>query len=148
MHSSLAGGADHVRQAFGLGFERRDLPIDTTAGILEDRSSLPRVLGGTKALPIPLAGDLVLEQLADLGQGEARVVAELLDVAKAVEVRLVVQPVRPPERAGRLEEADLLVVPDRPSGQPGVGRHLLDTRRRRSSARLVAHRRDATTTLT
>ena len=69
------------------------------AGILEDPSSLRRVLVVPEALAIPLAGDLVLEQLADLGQGEARVVAELLDVAKAVEVRLVVQPVAPSERA-------------------------------------------------
>ena len=88
------GGLDHDAQAIGLRFEGLDLPLDAAPGILEDRPTLPGVLRGAEPLSVALAGGLVLEELADLGEREAGVVAQLLDVAQPLQVRGVVQPIR------------------------------------------------------
>ena len=77
-------------------------------------------------LAIAFAGGLVLEQLADLGEREPRVVAEAADEQQALEVGLVVEPVIATGARRRLEQADLLVVADRARRQPGLRRHLVD----------------------
>ena len=72
MRAAGAGGLDHGAEALGLRFEGLDLALDPAPGILEDRAPLLRVLRRAEPLPVALAGGLVLEQLADLGEREAR----------------------------------------------------------------------------
>ncbi len=79
------------RQAGGLRLEGLDLALGTLAGIDEDGATLGRISGRPEPLAVALAGGLVLEQLADLGQREAGVVAQAADEAQAVEVGGVVQ---------------------------------------------------------
>ncbi len=77
---------------------------------------------------------LVLEQLADLGQREPRVVAQPADEAEPLQVLGVVQAVGALGAGGRGEQPDLLVVADRPRRETGLGGDLLDAqeaRRRR-----------------
>ena len=90
------------------------------------RAPLGRVVGGAEALAIALAGGLVLEQLADLGQAEAGVVAQGADEAQALEVGRIEQPVGAVGSRGGLEQADLLVVADRAGRQAGLGGDFLD----------------------
>ena len=73
-----------------------------------------------------VAGRLVLEQLADLGEAEAGVVAEALDEPQPLDVVLVVQAVVAVGSGGRLEQPELLVVADRPGRQAERRRDLLD----------------------
>ena len=86
----------------------------------------PRVAGRAEALAVALAGGLVLEQLADLGEAEPGVVAQLLDEPQSLEVGRVEQAVRAVAAGGRLEQAELFVVADRAGRQAGLGRDLLD----------------------
>ena len=90
-----------------------DLPLDAAPGVLEDRATLAGVLRGAEPLAVALARGLVLEQLADLGEREPGVVAELLDVPQALQVGGVVQAIRAIGAGGGLEQPDLLVVADR-----------------------------------
>ena len=115
---------DHRREPHGLGFEQRDLAIDAVARFLEVAAALVRIGRLAEALAITLAGDLILEQLADLGQREAGVVAQALDETQAFDVGWVVQAVVAVGAGGRLEEPDLLVVADRPGGQAEFGEGL------------------------
>ena len=101
-------------------------PIHPVAGIDDQRAALIRVLGGLEALAIALAGELVLEELADLGEGEPGVVAQALDEAQPLEVARVVQAVGAIGAGGRLEQADLLVIADRAGRQAGLGGDFLD----------------------
>ena len=102
------------------------------------------------ALAIPLADVLVLEQLADLREREARVVTQVADELEALEVGVVVQAVVAVRPRGRLEETHLLVVADGPRGQAGLGRDLVDAQqgRRGSGVGRVHRPPDVTTTLT
>ncbi len=67
---------DHRVEAGSLGFERGDLAIDASAGVMDQGPAFGLVARGAEALSIALAGRLILEQLADLGEREAGVVAE------------------------------------------------------------------------
>ena len=141
------------RRRSGLGFEGRDLAVDAGAGVLEDRPPLGRVLRGAEAFAVALARRLVLEQLADLGEREPGLVAELLDVPQPVEVRVVVQPVGTTGASGRLQQTDLLVVADRAGRQTGLGGDLLDLEQRgvcggRGRRWFRGHRAQSITTLT
>ena len=51
--------------------------VDASPRVEDERAPLVRVAGLRVALAIPLADVLVLEQLADLRQREARVVAQV-----------------------------------------------------------------------
>ena len=110
-----------------LRLERLDLALDPLAW---RRSRIARRSAGSpvvaEALAVALAGGLVLEQLADLGQREPGVVAQAADEAQALEVGGVVQAVVAVRPGGGLEQADLLVVADRPGRQAGLGGDLLD----------------------
>ena len=61
------------------------------AAIPQDLQPLGRVGRGVVGLVPALAGGLVLEQLGDLGQREAGVVAQALDEAEPLDVRGVVE---------------------------------------------------------
>ena len=124
--AALARGLEHRPQAASASCEGRDLAVDAVARVLEERAPLGGVAGRPEALAIALAGGLVLEQLADLGQAEPGVVAQLLDEAQALQVGGVEEAVRAVGAGGRLEQPDLLVVADRPGRQAGLGRDLLD----------------------
>ena len=114
-----------VASSRGLGFERRDLTIDPVARVEDQRAPFFGVLGRLEAFAIALAREFVLEQLADLRQREPGVVAQALDEPQALEVAGVVEAIGTVGAGGRLEEADLLVVADRPGRQPGLGRDLV-----------------------
>ena len=145
-----------VGQAGGLCLEDRDLVVDPGARVQDERAPLVRVAGRLEALAIALAGVLVLEQLADLGEREAGVVAQAPDEPQALEVRGVVQAIVAVGARGRLEQTDLLVVADRAGRQAGLGGDLLDPQQRRIPGVSVAAGRSAgvvisprpTTTLT
>ena len=62
-------------EAIGLGAQGGDLPLDARQRVDDDLAPLGRVRRVAEACPRRLASRLVLEQLADLGQREAGVVA-------------------------------------------------------------------------
>lgn len=70
---------DHRREAVGLGFEDLDLSIDSRARIDEDGTPFGWVTRLAEALAVSLARDLVLQELADLGEGEPGIVAQASD---------------------------------------------------------------------
>ena len=92
----------------------------------QERPALVGIAGLAEALAVALARGVVLEQLADLGEREAGVVAQAPDELQPVEVGGVVQAVVAVRASGRLEQADLLVVADRAGRQAGLGRDLVD----------------------
>ena len=93
-------------------------------------------------LPLVAIGCLVLQQLADLSEREPRVVAEVADELKAGEVRGVVEPIVAVGPGGRLEQADLLVIADRPRRQAGLGRDLVDPKEPRLGGSIWSRGRD------
>ena len=121
---------DHRGQTCSLGLERCDLSIHPVTGVDDERTPLGRILCGLESLPVAFPGEFVLEELADLGQGESGVVAQTLDEAQPLEIARVVQAVVPVRPGGRLEQADLLVVADRTGGQAGLGGDFLDPQER------------------
>lgn len=126
MDAALAGRLDHRPEPRGLGFERPDLAVDAGARILEDRATLPGVVGGAESLAVALADRLVLQELTDRGQREAGLVSELLDIVQSLQVRGVVQAIGAIGARRRFEQAELFVVADRPGRQAGLGRDLLE----------------------
>ncbi len=97
----------------------------------QERPALVGIAGLAEALAVALAGGVVLEQLADLGEREPGVVAQAADELQPIEIRGVVQPVVAVRAGGRLEQADLLVVADRAGRQAGLGRDLVDPQQAR-----------------
>jgi hypothetical protein len=146
--ASLAGFRDHRLEPLDLRLEGPDLAVDLTEGVVDDRSSFDRVRRLAKALPIACSSGLVLEQAADLGKAEACVVAQALDESQALDVVGVVQPIRTLGSCGRLQQAQLLVVPDRPRRQADVRGGLLDAEERslgEGGSVEVAHRNEKST---
>ena len=85
-----------------------------------------------ETLAVAFARGLVLEQLADLGEREAGVVAEALDEAQPFEVAGVEEAVVAVGSGGRLQQPELLVVADRAGRQADFGRDLLDAEEARA----------------
>src|SRR5450756_3001268 len=117
---------DHGPKARRLVLERRDLAIHPVEQPTQDGLPLLHVPGRTEALRIPDAGNFVLQEEADLREREPGVVAQLADEPQPLEVARVVEPVVALRARSRLEEAELLVVPDRARSQAGLGGDLLD----------------------
>src|SRR5436190_9839509 len=78
------GVGDHAAQAGDLGPQRLDLAIDPGDAIERKGAPLGRVVGGLEEGLVAEPCHLVLEQLADLPETEARVVAEALDEPQAL----------------------------------------------------------------
>ena len=121
-----AGVRDHRVQPGALGFERLDLALDPGGGVVQQGTPFGLVTGRPETQSIALARGLVLEQLADLGQREAGVVAQGAEEAQALQVGRVEQPVGAVRSGGGLQEADLLVITDRAGRQAGLGGNILD----------------------
>ena len=81
---------EHRGEAVGLRLERRDLAIHPGQGVLDDRASLADIGGRSEPVAVASASGLVLEQLRDLGEAEARLVAEVLDELQPLDVVVVV----------------------------------------------------------
>jgi hypothetical protein len=73
-----------------------------------------------------LAGFFILEQSGDLGEGEAGVVAEALDKAEPLQIRLVVEAVVALGAGRGSEKPQLLVVAHGPRRQPDFGSRLMN----------------------
>jgi hypothetical protein len=84
--STGAGFVDHRGESLRLGFQDLDLAIDPNLRVDQDRAPLGRILRLAEALPVALAGVLVLEELADLGEGEAGIVTEAPDEQEPLEI--------------------------------------------------------------
>jgi hypothetical protein len=93
---------------------------------MDEHPSFGLIAGGAEALAVPFARRIILEQLADLGEGKARVVAQAADESQALEVGSVEQAIGAVRARGRFEEADLLVIADRAGRQAGLGGDVLD----------------------
>ena len=63
---------DHRCQAGGLGLEQGDLALDPLLRLEQVDPALARVGGLAQPFTVPFASRLVLQELADLGQREAR----------------------------------------------------------------------------
>src|SRR5690242_20486354 len=120
------GVLDHRLESLRLGPKRRHLALDASEGVVEDRPPLGEVTSRAEADAVAAAGRLVLEQLRDLCQAEAGVIPEVLDEAEALDVVIVVEPVVTLAPGGRGEQAELLVIADRPRRQTEGRRDLLD----------------------
>src|SRR6188474_323128 len=94
MSPPALGLADHRLEPVDLLAEAGDLAVDPGKRVADDRLALVGVARRAEPLAIAGAGGLVLEELADLGQAEPCVIAEALDEPQAIEIVLVVQPVR------------------------------------------------------
>ena len=120
------GFVDHLGNPVRLVAERLDLTVDARQRVDEDLAALGGILGCPKPFAVALAGRLVLEQLADLGQREPGVVAQPADEPEPRDVGLVVQAVGALGTGGRFEEPDLLVVADGTGRQADLCGDLLD----------------------
>jgi len=138
--AAVAGGFDHRGQAGGLALERLDLAVHPIDRVHEDRASLVGVAGRAEALAVALAGRLVLEELADLGEAEPGVVAQAADVAQPLEVGLVVEAVVALGSGSGLEEPALLVIADGSGRQARLGGDLVDPKEARGVGRGHGHR--------
>src|SRR5438132_3314380 len=74
----------------------------------------------------PLARCLIVDELADLGEREAGVVAEGLDEPQPIDVGGVVEAVGALATGRGVEEPELLVVANRAGGQAELGGDFLD----------------------
>ena len=126
MRAPVLGLGHHRLESVDLVAQGDDLAVDALEGVGEDPAALDGVLGRPEPVAVPLAGRLVLEELADVREGEPGVVAQAADEPQALEVLGVVEAVGALGAGGGGEEADLLVVADRSRGQAGVLRDLLD----------------------
>src|SRR5450759_5092476 len=117
---------DHGPKARRFVLERGDLAIHPVEQAAQDRLSILHVAGRAEALRIPDAGSFVLQEEADLREREPGVVAQLADEPQPLEVARVVEAVVALRARSWLEEAELLVVPDRARSQAGLGGDLLD----------------------
>ena len=97
--------------------------------------------GRAEALAVALARGLVLQQLADLGEREPGVVAQAPDEPQALEIGRVVEAVGAIRPGGRLQQADLLVVADRPGRQAGLGGDFLDAQQVAGGASAIGRSR-------
>src|SRR5262245_7325226 len=79
MVPAALGLDDHRLQPADLLAEAGDLAVDPGERVAQDRLALAGVARGPEPLAIAGPGGLVLEQLPDLRQAEAGVVAEALD---------------------------------------------------------------------
>ena len=104
MGAAVSRCLDHLGESYGLRLEGLDLALDALARVEDECPPLGRIMGGAEALPIAFAGGLVLEQLADLGEREPSLVAQLLDGAEALEIGRVVEAVRAFRSSRRLEQ--------------------------------------------
>ena len=126
MAAAGAGFLDHRRQACGLRLKDLDLVADSGAGIDDEAAALVRVGRVVHSRSVAFPGGLVLQQLADLGKREARIVAQAADELQAIQVRRVIQAIVAFGAGRRLEQADLFVVADRARRQAGFGGDFLD----------------------
>ncbi len=124
--TSLLCLGDHRAQPLDLLTEGRDLSVDALDRIAEDRLPLAGIGGGSELDPVARTDRLVLEQLADLRQREAGIVTQPANEPQTIEVLGVVQPVGALGPGSGLEQAELLVVADRPWREAGLGGHLVD----------------------
>src|SRR4051812_385187 len=85
------GLGDHLAEAVHLRLERTDLAVHPGERVVDDRAPLDGIARRPESVPIACPGGLVLEQLADLGEAEASIVAEALDESKPVKVVFVVE---------------------------------------------------------
>ena len=136
--------ARRVAFASRMAIWRRTRPL----GIGEIEAAFGRVGRLAEPLAVALAGRLVLEQLADLGEREAGVVAKAADELESIEVGGVVEAVVAIGPGRRLEQADLFVIPDPARGHAGLGRHLVDPKQARPGRLGRGHLPDDSTTLT
>jgi len=111
--TSVLGLRDHRLEAPGLLAQCRDAPLGPLEGVEGQRAPLAGVGGRAEALAGPGAGLLVLEQPADLREGEPYVIAKAADEAEPFDIRRVLQPVRALGSTGGTQQPELLVVPDR-----------------------------------
>ena len=134
------GGARHLLEAVDLRAEDRHLSIGAPERVGDEQAPFRGVGRLVEGLPRASPGGFVLEQLRDLGEREAGVVAELLDEAQPLDVRDVVKTVGALASRRGAEEAELLVVADGARRQAELGRDLLDAQE--ALGDLVFGRRD------
>ena len=124
--AALLGVGDHAIDPVGLALEPGDLAIEPLERVLQDGHPLVRVGRVLEPGAVALAGLLVDQELADLGQAEPGVVPEPADEAQALQVVVVEEAVRALGSGGRLEEPQLLVVANGAGRQADLGRDLRD----------------------
>ena len=129
--TAVARVLDHRREPSRLGLEDLDLPVGSIAGVGQERPALGRVGSLAQPRSVALSGGIVLEKLADLGEGETSIVTKVPDEPQSVEVGRVVEAVVAFGARRRFEQPDLLVVADRAGRQTGLGCDLVDAQESR-----------------
>jgi hypothetical protein len=84
---------NHRLEPIDLRPQGADLAVDAAHRIFEDRPSFGLIGRRTKAAPVADPGEIILEELTDLREAEAGVVAESLDEPQPLEIVRVVKPV-------------------------------------------------------
>ncbi len=117
---------DHRGKTLALVFKRDDLAVHPLKRVTDDGGPLGRICGGSKAHAVSLARLVVFEQLANLREREACVVAKPCDEAEALQVVVVVQTVGTIGTRRRGKQPNLLVVADGAGRDPGQLCNLLN----------------------
>ena len=136
MTPTLLGLTDHCRETIHLRPNRGDLAIDPGERVVDDRPPLGRIVRRPEPVPVPVARLFVLEELADLGEAEASVVAKALDEPESLQIGLVVQAIVALRTGRGLEQAELFVIAERSRRQAEHCGHLLDAEEGRRRARI------------
>src|SRR5207247_491743 len=111
------GGRDHLLEPLHLRPQDGDLAVCPSERVGHESAPFPPVRGVVERLARTGARGLVLQELADLGEREAGVVAEGLDEPEPFDVGRVIEAIRALAASGRVEEANLLVVANGPGRQ-------------------------------
>src|SRR5450759_2723390 len=117
---------EHRLEACQLGVQAPVQSFDAGQALEQDPPPLGWVVGHLQRRAGPPPRFFVLKDLADVGYGQAGVVAKPLDEAKLLQVRGIVEAIGSLGPRGRPQEAALLVVANRARSEAGLLGHLLD----------------------
>ena len=117
---------EHRVESVTFGLQERDLALGPIPRLDDERAPLVWIVGRAEAVAVTLAGNLVLQQLTNLGEAEARIVTQASNESQTLQVRCVVQPIGAIRAGRRLQQPEFFVVADGPSRQAGLGGDFLD----------------------
>src|SRR5664280_1945337 len=120
------GLVHHGLESTDLALEGLDLALEAGDALALDPPTLGRIGRGMERGMAPLPRCLILEQLGNLREREARIVAQTFDEAQALQVGLVEEAIVTLGTGSRPKQSDLFVVAHGSGCQPGLRRGLVD----------------------
>src|SRR5664280_452235 len=131
---TAAGLVHHGLESTDLALEGLDLALEAGDALALDPPALGRIGGGMERGVASLPRRLSLENLGNLREREARIVAQTLDEAQSLQVGLVEEAIVALGSRGRPKQSDLFVVAHGSGSQPDLGRGFVDVQERSTGA--------------